>query len=419
MERKQILPRKESGGGNPPETFAITVEGYDLKATPPVAYGNRLDNGELVKVSLRDIKYKQRGRFVRSEIADFASPRKDRNHPGTVPGGILLVQEAFRNRDGTFAARWIQSLSHTPGEAEVFQATIHVGPVKYGKVKSDQYPNGKPYSSMTMLHDGDFTHLSDEVYNLLGITKPFQVDSSAQLEEAVTHLIGEKIGVGVRVSNDSGFDSMRVAGRRDADPAEVVANFMKELEPVKAQIDSGEIKCEVVPFGNIWAGPSTVDIMLDNSVVQSRLKQFNAIDSDSGGRTVSNSMFRTAIVAVRATGPQDDRGVFFTHFEPLWTRQPVSGLVNAIAYAKTDVLAPVPPKPEPAAQAPSAAPARSDDDSGSFDADDSDLMAAAGATVPSDIGDDVPEQVPAVEQPKPAAAAPRNGRYGGRRMANG
>lgn len=421
MERKQIFERKE--GGNRPETFAMVVEGYDLKAVPPVAIGKRLDNEQVVRVSLREVTYNQRGRYARSEIADFASPRKTPNHPGTEPGGTLLIQEAFRQRDGSFAARWIQSLSHTAGEAEVFTTTIHVGPVRYGKTKTATHPNGKPFAVMTMLHDGDFRNLSDDVYELMDITPPFKVDSVAQLEEAAAHLVESDIGVGVRVSNESGFDAMfvsRMSRGGETSVADAVASFMKEIEPVAAQIDSGALKCEVVPYGNIFGGPATVEIMLDNPVVQGRLKQFNAVDSDARGRTYPRAMYREAIVAVRATGSQDDRGVFFTHFEPLWTRQPVVGLTGAIAYAKTKLLAPEPPKPETVADpAISAA-----GDTASFDANseaDADLMAAAGATAPNDIGDDIPAQeaTPAVDQPRPApASSTRSGRYGGRRMAN-
>ena len=184
MERKSLFARR---GGNVtrPETFAIKVEGYDTSGNQierHKVHGVRIDTGEPVAVTLRKVDYKRRGRNTRSEIATFAEPRKDRQHPGTTIGGTLLVQEAFKQPDGTFAARWIQSLSHTPDEAEVFMATVHVAPVKNG-VKTDEFPDGRPYSLMTVLHDGNFSHLSQEMVDILGITPPVKVLNTDELRE--------------------------------------------------------------------------------------------------------------------------------------------------------------------------------------------------------------------------------------------
>lgn len=423
MERKKFFAQR-TGNVSRPETFAIRVEGYNTsgaKSTEHRVRGERLDTGEMVEVSLRKVDYNQTGRFKRSEVADFAAPRKDRQHPGTAAGGMLLVQEAFKQDDGSFAARWMQSLSHTEGEAEVFMATIHVGPVKYGATKTDEFPQGRPYSLMTVLHDGDFRHLSQDMADVLMLTPPFKVDSVDELREAVTDLLNDGLGVGVRVSNPDGFDAMYVGRKRDVTVEEAVGAFLKDVEPIAEAINDGEAVCEVVPYGNVWAGPATVDIMQKNGVVASRLRQFNIENTDGQGRTHPVNVYRSAIVAARLTKADENgrRTVFFSHFEPVWTRQPVHGLVNALCYAKTDHLAPEPPKlnaPSAGGDAPAAGDAGPDSEPGSFDAGtDDDLMAAAaGAAGDADIGDDIP---PAAEaQQEPAKPAPR-ARYAGRARA--
>jgi hypothetical protein len=424
MERKKFFAQR-TGNVSRPETFAIRVEDYDTsgaKSTEHRVRGERLDTGEMVEVTLRKVDYNQTGRFKRSEIADFAAPRKDRQHPGTAAGGTLLVQEAFKQQDGSFAARWMQSLSHTEGEAEVFMATIHVGPVKYGTTKTEEFPQGRPYSLMTVLHDGDFRHLSQDMADVLKLTPPFKVDSVDELREAVSDLLNDGLGVGVRVSNPDGFDAMYVGRKKDVSVEEAVNTFLKDVEPIAEAINAGEAVCEVVPYGNVWAGPATVDIMQKNSVVSSRLRQFNGENTDDKGRTHPVNVYRPAIVAARLTKPDEAgrRTVFFSHFEPVWTRQPVHGLVSALCYAKTEHLAPEPPKLNaPAAggnDAPAAGDTGPDSEQGSFDGGmDEDLMAAAaGAAGGDDIGDDIP---PAAEaQPEPSRPAPR-ARYAGRARA--
>ncbi|MEJ6002674.1 hypothetical protein [Paucibacter soli] len=398
MERTHLFAKKTSGNARP-ETFAIKVIAYDTTGKQHMVHGKRLDNGEEVSVYLRDVEYERRSSFKRSEIKDFAAPRKDRQHPGTAPEGILLIQEAFPQGDNKFGARWIQSLSHTKGEAEVFMATVHVSPVKRGNAKSADFPEGRPYSLMTVLHDGDFRHLSDEMADALKLQPPFQVQNTAELKQALTELLSDGIGAGVRLSSSAGFDAMYVGRSRDSSPDDDVAAFMKEIEPMQEAVDSGEFACEVIPYGNVWAGPKTTDVMMANKVVQNRLKQFNQEAVSDAGRSYTLTNYRPAIVAVRLTDPGADgkRAVFFSHFEPLWTRQPTAGLVNAICYAQTDVLSPEPPKPTTAnAVNPTEPEARGevlDSGFGSFDASD-DLMGAAGGPPGQggdhDIGDDIP-----------------------------
>lgn len=344
MERKPMFASKK-GNVTRSETFAMKVESYDTSRQPHVVRGKRLDTGAEATVFLRQVEYTQNGRFARSEITDFAAPRKDRQHPGTAIGGTLLVQDALLQGDGTFGARWIQSLSHTEGEAEVLHATIHVTPVKYGK-KTRQYPEGRPYAVMTMLHDGDFQHLSKEMQDTLKLIPPFQVENVEELKTAVSELLDDDIGVGVRVSNPDGFDAQYVSKKQGMTTEQAVNAFMGNIAEMADKIDSGELTCEVVPYGNVWAGPATTDIMAKSKVVLGRLKRYNESGIGRNDAPYPINVFRPSIVAVRFTPFDNDgnRSVYFSHFEPLMTRNPVHNLVNAIAYAKSEHLSPEPPR---------------------------------------------------------------------------
>lgn len=419
--RKSLFGKKSSTVSHP-ETFAMRVESYDVKAKPAVVKGHRVDTQEPVTVYLRDdISFNNTGRFKRSEVADFAAPRKDRQHPGTTLGGILLVQEAVAQGNNTFGARWMQSLSHNDGEAEVFLATVHVSPVKRGA-------GGKDYSLMTVMFDGEFGHLSQEMCSALRYTPPFKVDSMDELKVAVTQLLEEGVGVGVRFSNAETFDALYLGRKKDTTVAQIVDNFMNTVSEVKDAVNSGEFTCEVVPYGNVWGGPSTVEIMTKNKVIQSRLARFNEQATATNGKVYPVSVFRPAIIATRLTkeDSEGNRSVFFSHFEPLFTRQPIAGLVNAIAHAHTEHLAPEPPKPvasptaapvSPAAAA-SAAPHADSGYGESFDGSytDDDLMSAASAIGNGrDIGEDVPPAEDYSEPQQAPAATPAPRRWAGRK----
>lgn len=416
MERKPLFAKKSSSAARA-ETFAMRVDSYDITAQPRVVKGVRVDNDEEVVVYLRDVEYNSSGRFKRSEISDFAAARKDRQHPGTAPGGTLLIQEAMPQANGTYGARWIQSLSHSEGEAEVFIACVHVTPVKKGA-------NGKDYALMTILHDGEFGRLTQDMGDALKLTPPFKVDSLDELKDAVTMLLNDGIGVGVRVSTvEKNFDAMYVAKKKDQTVPQAVDTFMANVADLGESIGDGSMICEVIPYSNVWAGPATTEIMVKNKVVQSRLARFNEQAVGTNGNTYPVSVFRPAIVAARMTKVDEagKRAVFFSHFEPLYTRQPVNGLVNAIAHARTEHLAPEPAKPEvPGAKpaAPAAAPAGPQDSgpdsgAGSFDGGgfmDDDLMGAAESTAAE------PEFVASAPVAEPEAAKPAaTRRYAGRR----
>lgn len=358
MEQKRgsIFVKSQSSSGNRPETFAIRVTGYNTQKTPNTVTGFRLDNDEEVSVFLREIEQKSNGRHKRSEISDFAAPRKDRQHPGTALGGTLLATEAFQSEKGVFGARWIQSLSHAPGEAEVFIVNAHVSPVKYSKGSSP-----KPYSLMTYLHDGNFPAVSEEMANALRLVDPFTVDNTEQLKEAISQMLQDDIGVGIRLSSaEAGFDALYVRhNKENAIDTSIDAFFSSKLSAeIEEMINKGELKCEIIPYSNLFGGPSTVKSMEESPVIRSRVARYNDV-KESGGREYPVSLFRPTIVAARLSAPDEvtgKRSAYFSHFEPLNTRYPVEGLVTALAYASTEIMSPLPPRPASMGQAPEATP---------------------------------------------------------------
>lgn len=361
MQRTPFFPKREPAARA--ENFAFTVTGYDTSKKPHSVSGVRIDNGESVRVTLRDIKdlnVTYQGSNVRSEIADFAAPRAHNQHPGTIAGGVLLAQDAFKQADGSFAARWLQSLSHRPGEAHVFVALAHVGDVRVARAKGDGSPP-KRFSMMTFLHDGSFgPGVGEEGLEALKVTPPFKVDSAEVLKDATTALLADGLGVGIRLSNAEGFDAIYISRGKDETNEAATSRAMENVKDLIPAIEGGELTCEVIPYSNVFSGPKTTDIIANNKVVQGRLKQYHAEREEEGGKTYPVTVFRPTIVAVRLTKANEhgQQSAFFTHFEPLYSQPPIHGLVNAICHAKTEHLCPEvkPPAPLTRAQPANSAP---------------------------------------------------------------
>lgn len=325
-----------------PESFPLRVDGYDTKSAIHTVTGTRLDTGAVVSVSLRDIDYKSKGKFGRPTIEKFSAERKTLNDPGTVPGGVLLIEEGIQAATGVYSARWIRSLSHSPQEGEVMMVTAHVTPVKTS-------PGGKDYSILTFLHDGNIDHLSQDMVDALRLTASGKVSSMDELRTALTEMVSDNIGAGVRIKVGDDFDGLYVAPKKGATPEKSVSDFMDRMpDEVCAAIESGEALCEVIPYGNAWAGPATLGVMTDSATVMSKISRYNdeVVGDDGKARVVQ--LFRPSIVALRLTAPDTDgkRSAYFTHFEPTYSREPVVGLREAIIYASTAEFSPEPPKPE-------------------------------------------------------------------------
>lgn len=436
MERKSLFAGNKRRGstGNRPETFAFVVDSYDLDAEVPAVIGTRLDGGAQVRVTLRDIP--QGGENARAEIADFASERTDRNHPGTVPGGIMLAQEAFLNDDGAHAARWIQVLSHEPGEAEVFQATVTVSDVNVKTEKQGNRPVTKYSAYMQLVHAGNFGHVSPQTIEQLKLTDAFPVANLNDLKEAITALLMDDLGVGVRVHGDDGFDGstvrfdrkkhreLKTEDEKVAHAAKAAEEFVEGLGELAAAIDSGSIGCEVISYSTIWAGPKTAQSLKTRPVMQQRLNRFGEQVNLRNGEERRQQLFRPAIVAVRRTKPGDDgtSGIYFSHVEPLNTAPPRRGITEAIVYTATAQFTPPAEAKEEAAAAPAQRQAAGEQQgaaSQSGAVTDDDLMgglAPDGADgFDAGFGDSgFDDHAPAAAAP---ASAPAKRNYAGRRAA--
>lgn len=436
MQRKSFFQRPQFER-TAPETFAFKVEGYDTQNKPHSVTGVRLDTGDRVTVYLRDVEYNRKSGFARTEIVQFEAPRQFKNDPGTVAGGVMLATEAFKQGNGTFGARWLQALSHAPGEADVFMATVNVSRVGLSNKKSEEFPDGRPFSRMTVMFDGDFRHISPATAKSLDLLAPFHVDSTEALREALIELksTSPKTGLGVRISNsdpekgDVGMDAMYLKDDADMTVEQVVDRFMTEhVEKAADAINAGSLSCEVLPFSTLWGGPATVKIMAKNPVHAGRVKMYNREEANEQNEGTHNvPMYRPTIVAVRRA-KADEHGheaPYFSAFEPLMTRYPTDGLISTLCYAKTQTLSIDPPKPEVRRTAEqNQAPAGNEGApgaDGNFNAggpesgiSDDDLIQAAGIPTgdSGDIGDDIPhdpldEPQVQTETPPPAARANR------------
>ena len=440
MERKSLFGNKRNGGtGNRPETFAMVVESYDLESKDHAVIGRRLDNGQQVRVTLRQNVQQNNPEYSRSEVADFASPRVDRNHPGTEPGGVLLAQEAFQNEDGVFAARWLQVLSHNPGEAEVFMATVTVSDVAVKTETVGNRPKIKYSCYMQLMHNGDFSGCSLETQEQLKVTPPFTVGNVAELREAVAALLMDDLGVGIRVFGEDGFDGSYIRYDRKAHKAlntedeqlahaqKAADEYIRGIGELAAQIDAGNVSCEVVPYSTIWAGPKTAQSLKTRPVMQQRLGRFGETIERTNRDPLRVQVYRPAVVAIRRTQP-DEHGqsaIYFSHVEPLNTRPAMRGISDAVAFAATRNLAPeVPAQNANAAQSAAAAPAPapaqhaaqdSGPDSG-FGPSNDDLMGGLDDSFSAGYEEQPFDALPATPPAAAAATQPRAARsYGGRR----
>lgn len=411
-QRKSLFAQVQSGPRS--ETFPIHVIGYDTKSSVHTVTGTRLDNGEQVSVCLRDIELKPNSKYPRPSIADFEAPRQFKTDPGTVPGGVLMVEDAQQIADGVYSSRWIRSLSHTPEEAEVMIVTAHCTGLRHS-------PKGRSYAGITFLHDGNINHLPQEMLDTLKMTGSGAVNNTFELKNALTEMVTENIGAGVRIKMGDSFDSLYVSARKDVQPEKVVEDFMKRVpQPLADAINSGEALCEIIPFGNVWAGPATVEIMEKSATVQARMDRYFQRVEQAGRQDREVQLFRPSIVAMRLTKPDPQTGqraAYVTHIEPLFTRPPVQGLREAICYSTTENFAPEVPRQANAARNDDVAPRApeqtdgqapgpdydSDQDfsAGSMPISEEDVMAAAGNDyIPEDFGpaggDDIGDTAPRV-----------------------
>lgn len=347
---RRSLFQAPTRGGQRSEVFPIKVQSYDTASTDPrdhTVTGVRLDNSEIVTVSLRDIEKKKGSAFERPSVATLSSTREFRSDPGTEIGGVLLIEDAQKVADGLYTSRWMRSLSHNAEEAEVMIVTAHVTPVRYTQSKEP-----KPFASIVFLHDGNMSHLSQDMIDGLNLMMPAKVDDVTHLRDCMIEVLSTGASAGVRVSNAEAFDGLYLSPKEGVPAEKLVDEFITKSVPAEVleSINNGSMICELIPYSSVWAGPKTVDAMTKNVTVRNRLERYRDQEEgqgQNGSKVYDVNLFRPTIVAMRLTKPDAEgrRGLYFTHFEPLNTRQPVVGMRNAIAYASTEDFAPVPEAP--------------------------------------------------------------------------
>lgn len=338
----------------PAETFAFTVVEYDLAARKPAVLGRRVDTGDMVRLTLAPQGTESdESVYRRPEVMDLAAPRGP-NSPATEPGGVLLASTAYLMNDGSWAANWLQPLSHFPGEADVFIAMCSVIETRPGQ-STDRFPNGHPNYMVQFLSSGHFDGMSDFTLSKLDIVPPFKVNSLQALHEAGEHLLGNKIGFGIRLS--APFDAVEIhpwpSRQPDGttlEPLQALTRAIKAIQIHAPDLASGQCLCEVIPFQRVFAGAATAGHFATSPAARARLSLFNTY----GDRTRTPGAFREshfapAIVAVRLSRTAEHRP-FVTHVEPLRGFRPFASMKEAILYTATEHFAPVRPDVSPASQ---------------------------------------------------------------------
>lgn len=326
-----------------PSMFAVRVESYFTNEQTPYLLGADINSGNKVKIYLRDdISDKKKIQREGVTIKNFAKKRKLQSDSCVDIGGIILVEGAIKTGDNEWGAGWLSALSKTSSEAEVFEAVVHVTPVKANK-------SGKLYSLMTIVQEGDWK-ISEDLKNHLLVDGPMLTKSITDMESVMKDVLADGLTVGVRLSGDNGSisaDTVNVYdGRLKANvkPEVAARSFISSRinERVSGLIYSGEVKAELIPLSRVFAGPKTISALQNGKVNQSRLAIFQTEAERQDGTIWSAPVYHRAIVAIRSTDEPDPktgvRGVFFTHVAPLY---PVAvETKNAIKYAQTNVCKP-------------------------------------------------------------------------------
>lgn len=353
FERKVVAPMPRS------ENFPIEVVSYDTTGDVHFVTGIRLDTKEEVRVSL-GASPEKKGEYDRPSIAKLAKPRKMANEPGTSPGGVLMVQRAVLKDDGSYEANWLKALSHDKDEAFVFTGRVHITTPK----ASTANPN-KNYIRATIISDGDFSRLPEDVKNAIGIVEPLNLVPDDQgpvtidmIRDGVADLLKEGVGVGIRLkTEDEQFDSIYAYADRTKDMDKRAADFVSQIPASFIDdVNQGKAVLEVIPFTTMFFGPQTVGVYAKNANEIAKTKIYNP-EGEKGGQ-----QFCTSAVAIRVN---EGGTAFVTSVELMSGPRGVMGLSDAISYAQTETF-----KPE--------IPAKGDDASFSAAEDDTNLVKAAG-----------------------------------------
>ncbi|MEG1971196.1 MAG: hypothetical protein RR101_13885 [Burkholderiaceae bacterium] len=406
MEKASLFNRPASAGA---ENFLLEVTGYDTKANPPCVFGKRLDTGEETRVTLRKLKAAEAEKRTNS-IEKLSGPVKPgMTTTGTGVGGTLMVEQAFAQPDGSYTARWLTAMTHSPEEGVVLDVVAHVSPVKTNEA------TGKAWSRVNLVQNASLQNLPDAYREQLKIVDPFVVEDENDLQAGLEELLEYGVGAGVRLRMGSSFDAVYVSQARDRSPQESVAQFMGTYitDSIRQGIADGSCVVEVIPYSTVFVGKKFRENLekAEPATWGARLSRSNPQVYDperERARTVA--AYQRMFIAVRLSDPNEagERGIYVSNFgfpNSARASKPLEGLSEAIAYANTPAFAPQLPdndhlKPEYAA-------ATAPEEDGSFDA--ADLTEA-----PAEAAQAAPEEV------APSAPPPQRGaKPGARRFSRG
>lgn len=319
---------RPQGGGNferqPMTTLAIQVVKYNLDGDRPTVVGTRLDTGEEVTVFLRD--YTQGGEFKRPEIADLAGDSR-KNRVATDIGGILRVDNAYRTNDGSWSARWLSPLSHTPDEATVAIGLARVGDIRLNKNKEDYL-----IASVVLTQSATL------------------VESEAALQETVVNVLGEGANsVAIRLIAEDGVEvvTVRTAIRKpnsreweNLQPADAWNAFAaSEVGKVVTEALKTGLKAEVMSILNLSPGLNTMGgIKKDAEAGRAPSAPYKMGENQFGPITG----YKEAIITVRQ---RENGDLYFTDITPVSRDAAPQSLEDAVAAVKTAAYTPAPAVP--------------------------------------------------------------------------
>lgn len=228
-----------SNKGAPSERFFGEVVSYadDLNSMTV----KELASGETRTVKLNDDKIEIAEGQSRPDVASFAG----RGKLHTDVGGTVLIEDARKQPDGAWAARWLSAAVRKPDEGAVIEGVMRVGPIKTGS-------NNKPYRAVDVLEQN--------------ATR--RIETGGELKDA---LGASMAGAGAAVIRIAEFDAdgnraikaMFASAGGDGDTQEqLVANAMERNERLAKlvsvldtnSLDANVTAIEVVPCKRYFFG---------------------------------------------------------------------------------------------------------------------------------------------------------------------
>lgn len=372
---KAAKPVANTGGGTS-YGFPFSVDKYDVQNER--IYGKCIMDGTPIVVTLRerDAEAVQKAKYQRPTVAEFAMYDVRGKPPAvaTEPGGIMMMDSPREagTIDGIrhITSSWINVLSHYPGEAAVVPEAV------IGVHMRDNWARLSILPTLAM---------NDEDYAALNVPAPAIHTGMESLRESMIATLKTGATVGIRaISSNGNFDASYLGVRSQeerADPAGIVDEWLKNIEDLAPQMSEG-LRIETIPVASYFVGKETFAA----SRTQRLLKGFSI--SEAGDRFRGG--YATGVVALMKHKTDGQ----FVNYVSRTGDFIAQNLEDAIGYAQTENLSPVPPKLDQ--------PARQGGDEHSFDASDYSVSAAAESSRAPESQD---QRAPAAAEQQQAAPA--------------